>query len=959
MARQPKQPKRVKTLSHKNVTRPNNPTAEMEGLVRKEEADPKRVDHARRNNPDDKPELYGRNEDLDPQLVWLGKDEEDREPLSVDSLPIYVQEHIHPKAIVEDIHRLAQQGRVEAGEEMPDLFADWAGELTPEDRVEFYQHQQKWTNRMILGDSLQVMTSLAEKEGLKGQVQCIYMDPPYGIKFSSNWQTSTKSRNVKDNEFSREPEMIKAFRDTWQHGINSYLSYLRDRLTVARDLLNRSGSIVMQIGDENVHLVRSLMDEVFGKENFISIIPFRTKTRSLGGSTIEGMLDFLLVYSKEKESQKFRKIFEEKKFDEDVNWKGLQDEIGQRSKITKEQWSDNSLIPKDTKLFRTVDLRPAGFNASSCAPFTFQGKIYPPPGNSSWLTTEKGLERLSKSDRLIPRGQSLERIYFASDYAVTPLTNLWSLTRAATDKIYVVQSSTTIVSRIILMTTDPGDLVIDPTCGSGTTAYVAEQWGRRWITTDTSRVSLTLARTRLMSAHFDYYLLNDSQEGAKKELEVSGQDITRDTYSHNIQNGFVLGRVPHVTTGSIANNAEIDTIWEKWQEVLESLRETLNTATSNAFEEWEVPREAETKWNEKALKAHTEWWEARINRQQEIDTSITRNAATEYLHDKPYKQSGVVRVTGPFTVESLSPHRVVPSDAEDVAMRKTLQEIGEVATEDANYRLRPASIEEGETKFHDVVFQNLRKSGVQNTKKDERLEFTSLEPWHKGTRIQFEGSRIQFEGRYTENNKEKKAAICIGPEYGTVTRSLLVQAARESADYFDLLIVMGFAFEAYADDELVNIGRMRVWRANMNTDLHMADKLKAGKSGNLFVVFGEPDIETRERDDGNLEVEILGVDIFDPTTGEVKSSGPEDIACWFIDTDYNEEAFFVRHAYFSGAGKDPYNQLKRTLKAEIDVEAWSSLYATTSRPFPKPESRRIAVKAINHYGDEVLRVFRV
>ena len=942
---QPKKAKKVKTLAHEGATRPNNPTAELEGLVRDDEANPIRVDYPRRNNPDDTPKLYRRDEDLDPQLVWFGKDAEDREPLSVDALPIYVQEHIHPKAIIGDIQRRAQQGRVVAGEETPDLFADWSGELASEDRLEFYQHQQKWTNRMILGDSLQVMTSLAEKERLKSQVQCVYMDPPYGIKFSSNWQTSTKSRNVKDNEFSREPETIKAFRDTWQHGINSYLSYLRDRLMVARDLLKPSGSIFVQIGDENVHLVRSLMDEVFGKENFVREI-FFSKTGSLTSKFIGRTGDRIVWYAKKKENCKFNPLFLEKK--PDNFYSHIEREPFVYEKATQEEQSTKS----ESRIFQYVSLESSG-QASSPTPFEFQGNVYHPNSNRHWQASYPlGMDRVSKSGRISIQGNKLRYRLYIDDYPVSNLSDVWSDTSGfVADQIYVVETRPKVVQRCLLMTTDPGDLVLDPTCGSGTTAFVAEQWGRRWITTDTSRVSLTLARTRLMGAHFDYYLLNDSPEGVAKEQEVSGQNIAREAYSYDVSNGFVLERVPHATIGSsISNNAEIDTIWEKWQGVLEPLRKTLNTATGNAFEEWEIPREAETQWNKKALKAHAEWWETRINGQQEIDNSIASNAATEYLHDKPYKQPGVVRVTGPFTVESLSPYRIVPSDVEDAAM---LEKSGEVTTEAASHRLRPASIEDGETKFHDIVFENLRKAGVQNTKKNERLEFTSLEPWPKS-------QYIQFEGRYEENGKEKKAAICIGPEYGTIARSQLIQAAREAVDYFDLLIVAGFAFEAHADDELINIGRMRVLRTRMNTDLHMGDRLKAGGNGNLFVVFGEPDIEMRERDDGNLEVEILGVDIFDPTTGESKSSGPNDIACWFIDTDYNEEAFFVRHAYFSSdANKDPYKQLKRTLKAEIDAEAWSALYAHTSRPFPKPQSRRIAVKAINHYGDEVLRVFDV
>lgn len=957
MARKPKQAgsnNRVETLTHDSDQRINNPTAEMEELVPPTETNSVSLDWPRRNNPDDNPELYNRDEDLDPQLVWLGKDEEDREPLNVDALPIYVQEHIQPKALIEDIRRRARQDRPAADADMPDLFAEWAEELSLEDRVEFYAHQQKWRNRMILGDSLQVMTSLAEKEGLKGAVQSIYMDPPYGIKFSSNWQTSTKSRSVGENDLSREPEAIKAFRDTWTHGIHSYLSYLRDRLTVARDLLTPSGSIFVQISEQNLHLVRVLLDEVFGKENFVSQIYFAT-SGGFPSKTLSRLGDYVLWFAKDKENLKSHQLYQEKRSAniDSSAYKHIELESGKRRNITAQERRTGT-IPSG-KILTFGDLCGQG-PPGEPTPFEFQGRVFEPSKNNHWKPNyPDGLNRLARSNRIEISGNTPRYVRYFDDFPLGPLNNAWldtSKSGSATDKLYVVQTSDKIIQRCLLMTTDPGDLVLDSTCGSGTTAVVAEQWGRRWITTDTSRISLALARARLMGAHFDWYLLKDSPEGAKKELETSGRDIGKDHYGHNVRNGFVLDRVPHITLGGIANNSEIDEIWQSWQEQLEPLRAQMNSASGNDFEEWEIPHEADPGWPAAAIGAHDKWWQARIGRQQEIDASIARNAETEYLHDRPFKQAGTVRVTGPFTVESLSPHRILPTDAEDDALIDALTGTdgsrGEAAKPAS--RLRPKSESAGETGFHDIIFENLRKAGVQNTKKGEKLEFTSLEVWPNG-------HLIQFEGRWLENGKESKAAVCIGPEYGTVSRSLMVKAAREAADYFDLLIVLGFAFEAYADDELLHIGSQRVMRARLNSDLHMADKLKAGKSGNLFVVFGEPDIELRQREDGQLEAEILGVDIFDPTTGEVKSSGPDDIACWFIDTNYNEEAFFVRHAYFSGGGQDPYKKLKNTLKADIDPAAWDALYDTVSRPFARPDTGRIAVKAINHYGDEVLRVF--
>ena len=458
-----------------------------------------------------------------------------------------------------------------------------------------------------------------------------------------------------------------------------------------------------------------------------------------------------------------------------------------------------------------------------------------------------------------------------------------------------------------------------------------------------------------MAARFPYYVLKDSQGGSQKEADLTGRLTAEGPFHKDIRQGFVYERVPHVTLKSIAHNAEIDVIHEKWQRELEPLRDALNRALGKSWEEWEIPREAEDRWTAQAKDLHAEWWEGRRARQAEIDASIAKNAETEYLYDRPYEQKGIVRVTGPFTVESLSPHRVLPADEEDAAWEELLRE--EAAEEGRELPPRHKVVKpegngkaaDGEDDFVRVVLENLKAAGVQNTKKGERLEFTSLKPWP--------GRFVHAEGRYEEQGKERRAAVFIGPEYGTVTKADVVRAAREAADLFDVLIVCGFAFEAHVGDETLNLGRLRVLKARMNQDLRMPELKRTG-AGNLFVVFGEPDIEVRAVDGGKLQVEIKGVEVFDPTTGEVRTSGVEDIACWFIDTDYDQESFFVRHAYFLG-GKDPYEKLKRALKAEIDEDAWATLYSAVSRPFPKPKSGQIAVKVINHYGDEVLKVFQV
>ena len=491
------------------------------------------------------------------------------------------------------------------------------------------------------------------------------------------------------------------------------------------------------------------------------------------------------------------------------------------------------------------------------------------------------------------------------------------------------------------MATDPGDLVLDPTCGSGTTAYVAEQWGRRWITIDTSRVSLALARSRLMGARYPYYLLADSPEGQRKEGEVTRTAPKTTPTQNRLRQGFVYERVPHITLKSIANNTEIDVIWEQAQAVLEPLRVTLNQALGKNWQEWEIPREAAPDWPAKAKEAHAAWWQARIARQKEIDASIAAKADVEYLYDKPYEDRARTRVAGPFTVESLSPHRTLAVDWDDELIDTLAAAEGRRAAPDRDTAVRD---------FATMILENLRTAGVQQADKADRISFTSLTGWP--------GSFIAAEGRFMEGEQERRAGIFIGPEFGTVARPDLVAAAREAGDAgFDLLIACAFAYDAHSA-EFDRLGRVRVLKARMNPDLHMAKDLKATGAGNLFVVFGEPDIRIDTRPDGMVQVTIEGVDVFKPQTGEVVSEGKEGIALWMIDTDYNEESFFVRHAYFLGAN-DPYKALKTTLRAEIDEEAWSSLNSDVSRPFPKPASGRIAVKVINHLGDEVMKVFSV
>jgi len=927
----------VETLTHGDATRKNIPTAEHQSIMYDADKSPVRIAYERRNR------------DLDPQLVWRGKDEQDWSDLVVHAPPLYIQEKVHPKVLIDDLLRRSK-AEAKAAEAQFDLFADFNGLPSEGAKTEFYQHDAHWANRMILGDSLQVMASLAEREGLRGKVQCIYFDPPYGIKFNSNFQWSTKSTKVKDGNrehISREPEQVKAFRDTWRDGIHSYMTYLRDRLTVARDLLHDSGSIFVQIGDENVHRVRAVMDEIFSDENFVSVISYKTSI-GLGSEYIDNTCNYLLWYCKDKQAMKFRALFRQLEAGKEgaTRYKKLRLSNLKERSATDEEIIQPATLPEGARLFRDQGLTSRSASATTLFPVAFLGKTYE-PSTGGWRTSETGIERAIRADRILKTGQNISYRKYFDDFQALSLDNFWSdvsggITSRSDPKIYVVQTATKIIERCLLMTTDPGDLVLDPTCGAGTTAYAAEQWGRRWITIDTSRVALALARARIMGARYTYYLLADSREGQFKEAEIARSVPSSQPTRSDIRQGFVYERLPHITLKSIANNAEIDVIWEKFQEKLEPLRGQLNQTLGKGWAEWEIPREADAKLTDASKKLHAQWWEQRIDRQKEIDASIAAKADSEYLYDKPYDDKKKVRVAGPFTVESLSPHRTLTVGADD-------ELIDTVAEAKDGYG--------GERDFVQMILENLKTAGVQQAHKEDKIAFTSLTPW-PGDLVCAEGCYLKREEGSEKSEVEKRAAIFIGPEFGTVSRPDLVQAAREAGDAgFDVLIACAFNYDAHSS-EFDKLGRIPVLKARMNADLHMADDLKNTGKGNLFVIFGEPDIDILDTADGQIQVKVNGVDVFHPNTGEVRSDGAEGIACWFIDTDYNEESFFVRHAYFLGAN-DPYKALKTTLKAEINEDAWASLNSDTSRPFDKPKTGRIAVKVINHLGDEVMKVFRV
>lgn len=871
-ARKPKGPTQVSAYDHDD-TRSNIPTADAAASF---------YDEAKSALP---PLRYERNPDLDPQLVWKGKDAQDGEDLVVEAPPIYIQEKIAPQALIENLKKQSKSAAEPAETALFDF--EEFDSLDDLSQVEFYQHEESWKNRMILGDSLQVMGSLAEREALRGKVQMIYIDPPYGIKFGSNWQVRASKRDVKDGKLdqtAREAEQIKAFRDTWELGIHSYLSYLRDRLVVARDLLTESGSIFVQIGDENVHLVRSLLDEVFGRDNFLTTIIFKKKSAT---TLTDPVNDYLLWAAKDRTKLKSRELYAERRDpgEGESKYRTLIMPDGSIERIARRSTDDiDKLVAAGGEWARVdypiVSQHPDEFRSRD---YVWNGVPYTCGQNAQWRFGAPGqMDRLANANRLFAgTGRSIGGVLYWKDWPYVTFSNLWTDMHGESSPIYVVQTNRRVVERAMLMTTDPGDLVLDPTCGSGTTAYVAEQWGRRWVTIDSSRVAVALARQRLMGAKYPFYTLADSDEGRK--VEGLSPAITTEDLRH----GFVYKKVQHITLKSIANNPDI--------------KEGMS--------------------------------------REEVDAAIKRHADFELLYDQPLEDKSRVRVAGPFTVESLSPHRSVSFDEAD--------------------DLRAGSVNADQPSFEQSILANLRAAGIQNGRKSERLAFESLDA-HSGAYIQALG---------TQKETGEQIAIAIGPQYGTVSASFIKQAAKEAVEAdAPLVAVLGFAFDPQlgveTDEEgfavvagVRDLGRVKVLVVRMNVDLLMGEDLKKTGSANLFTVFGEPDLEL-SRVEEQWQIEVRGVDVYDPTSGEVRSNSTKEIALWMIDTDYDGESFFVRHAYFLG-DKDPFKSLKTALKADIDPDAWATLYRSASVPFDAPSTGKVAVKVINDYGDEVMKVIEV
>ena len=911
--------------------------------------------------PDLSDAYAARDPALDPQYIWRGKVRGDLNELCAKAPPLFVQERVSPRTLIEAMRRRTERRRSLQDAQM--TFEDLEEDFFPEPG-DFYRHEEGWSNRLIQGDSLHVMASLLENENLRGRVQMIYIDPPYGIKFNSNWQPTTKSTNVKDGkaeDLTREPEMVKAFRDTWTDGIHSYLTYLRDRLVLARDLLTESGSCFVQISMENVHRVRALMDEVFGEDNCVSMISYATTSGNESGA-LDRAGDYILWYAKDRERVKYRELYKQKVLGGEGSSAYKRVELPDGSRMSLAEWAKSCKIngiaggggasladlqASGCRALTLADLtsrRPAG--DGDVRRFTFQGREYS-PGKGTFKTSIRGLERLVKAGRLdLSEKGRLGYLRYFDDFSYVSFTNYWSDTGSSfmSNKIYVVQTSEKVIERCMLMTTDPGDLVLDPTCGSGTTAVVAEEWGRRWITIDVSRVSIALARRRVMGARFPYWLLADSPEGIQKEEALTGKSSGRQPHG-KISQGFVCQRVPHIMLGAIANNAEIDVIYAAHEEKSRALREALGKALGRATpEEWEVPIAAPADWPGAARALQAEFQTLRLARQKAIDESIARNAETEYLYDRPYEDKSRARVAGPFTVESQSPVRAI------AALEKP---DGSNAPFDEALRATPGLGSEATVQR---MIKLLVREGVRQTRKADHLYFSTVTAWPGGRYLHAEAWTQETDGA-----RQRRVAIMFGPEFGTATRADILAAAREfrEAGCFDVLLVCAFGFEPYASDDLIGglVRGKQLLLAQMNNDLHMEELSESkGRGGNSFVIYGEPDVEFIREPDDRFRVRLRGVDVYDPARDAVRNGDEEDIECWMVDDDYNSQVFFARQVFFPD-NENVYKAWKTFLNHEIDPEEWSAAAGMVSHPFPRPASGRIAVKVINRFGDEVVKIF--
>jgi adenine-specific DNA-methyltransferase len=1027
--------RRVEDFRHPEAKRPNNPPA---GITPTYES---------RKRQTRQYVQYAYDPHLDPQLIWAGKAE--HTSFEVDVVPLHIHERISTRAILNAVRR-PQPPQL-------DLFGETP--LPVNQQIEFYCHKVGWANRLILGDSLLVMNSLLVKECMASKVQMIYVDPPYGIKYASNFQPRIDRRDVKDKDedLTREPEQIKAYRDTWTLGIHSYLTYLRDRLLLCRELLTESGSIFVQINDENLHLVRCLLDEVFGRENFVAVVPF-TKTRAVfEAKVLRSICDYLLWYAKSKANMKYQPTYVVKDWREELGvYTYVLHPDGTVTPAAKDPSAIAQAVSHGAALFKSDDL------IRTPNP-EFEALVNGRRFLGRWRTNPEGMRRLALAERLFAPGNQLRYIYRLDDFPAKAMENIWLDTIGEPEKLYAVQTNTKVVERCILMTTDPGDLVFDPTCGSGTTAWCAEKWGRRWITCDTSRVALAIARQRLMTAKFDYYELKDPERGPA--------------------GGFNYETVPHITLESIAQNTEIDAIADRYQPEIDQALADLNRALGKDWKEWEVPREvphpvwpeeakqayrrlyalknnrfpvgadplremgqpqgvtpagdadvgaglracpdagqpqgaaptdvytaqAETKrlletvyrltghrwenlgqvpdpvppedWRPDAAKdALRRFWELKRQKRKEIDESIQSNASQETLYDRPKVVRGVVRVTGPFTVEAIPVPAVKDPTQAPIPQSEDSVGAGSCASPDAGQPQRdapttePGRINDRGGDYLTMMIKLLKKQGGVLFPGGKKLELMNIRSLNLGY--------LHAEAEAKQNGNTLRVAISFGPQHGPVIAHQVQEAIPTAKmNCYQMLLFAGFAFdpEAQALIQKVPVAGLQVHFANIAPDVLVGDLLKTTRESQIFTVFGQPDVavERRTRDgkwvclrskeyqdalrrdafdrEGEWRVELRGVDIYDPLTGEVQSTRGEDVAAWFLDTDYDGKTFHICQAFFPGDPK-AWEKLQRALKAQIPPEVFEQMRGTVSFPFQPGKHQRIAVKVIDFRGNEVVRV---
>ena len=929
-----------------------------------------------------------------PWLEWAGKRENPN--FSVDPVALHIHERVSAEAILRAIRREDIQR---------DMFL--TSQLSPREAKAYYQHDEAWTNRLILGDSLQVMTSLAKRENLAGKVQMIFFDPPYGINYSSNWQNLQGSRTVKDRDedVTREQELIRAYRDTWHLGVHSYLHYIRQRLIVSRELLSEEGSIFIQIGDENVHLVRTLVAEVFGADQFVSQIFFK-KTNPLGSSTIGNVGDSIIWYSKNREKMKFRKLLQMKRPGPDgvSGYAYAEDKkTGARMRLGEKSWETIDQVTETHNLMAPTKLTAAGLTPSCVYPFDYNGKSFMPKLGSSWRTNLEGMKRVISAERLVALGDAVYQAAYLHDNPTSELINLWGDTRGEMGSVYVVQTASEVVKRCMLMTTVPGDLVLDPTCGSGTTAFVAEEWGRRWITIDTSRVAASIARQRLMTSTFEVYKAKDPAVGIDPSAPI------------NPSHGFEYRTVPHITLKSIARNVGLDPIFARHEAILAQRLQAANAALAGVadalraslvlklaekvrtdgaraisdadarrwllprtdkalisfgsasqkkdwvasippedeWREWEVPFDTDPDWPQAlqaAVKDFRDAWRAKM---EEVNAAIAASAEQEELVDQPIVIKGVTRVTGPFTVESVRPPEISADPAKPDAADGS--PIGGAPA--GNLPTFEPEEERNLSAHVDRMLSLLRQDGITFLG-NKHISLSRLD--------RADHPMIHGEGEYTPEGaiEARKVAIVIGPEHGAVPLFFVEEAMRISYKRgYDDLVIAGFSFDAFAQECIQTNNedrnsKLAMHMAQIRPDVTMKDLLKkTNKVEQIFTVFGQPRSRVESVVGGEFCATLEGVDIYDPVANQIVSSGAEKVAAWFIDTDYDGKVFCVCQAFFPD--KSAWEKLQRALKATIAEEEWTKLTGKVSLPFKKGKTGLVAVKVIDPRGNEVMRIHRL